>query len=103
MNNGATSKEHEMMHDPTAYLKQVGRVAPPPFLFTRIEARIRAQMDSRVPIGRLVAVFCGLALLLVVNGLLLRAERSAVPSGHSELPTLGTALGIHTSNHLYHE
>jgi len=103
MNDGATSKEHEMMHDPTAHLKQVGRVAPPPFLFTRIEARIRAQMEQQVPMGRLVAVLCGLALLLAMNGLVLHSGRPAAQPERSELPTLGTALGIHTSNQLYHE
>ncbi len=103
MSTPRTSKEHEMMNDPLEQLKQVGRVAPPPFLFTRIEARIRAQMEQQVPMGRLVAIFCGLALLLAVNGLALLGDRRQTQPQRSELPTLGTALGIHVSNQLYHE
>ncbi len=91
------------MKDPMEYLERIAPVAPPPFLFTRIEARIRTQMEQQVPMGRLVAIFCGLALLLAVNGLALRSERSEARAHASELPTLGTALGIHVSNQLYDE
>jgi hypothetical protein len=91
------------MKDPMEYLERIAPVAPPPFLFTRTEARIRTQMEQQVPMGRLVAIFCGLALLLAVNGLAMLGDRRETQPQRSELPTLGTALGIHVSNQLYHE
>jgi hypothetical protein len=85
------------------YLERIAPVAPPPFLFTRIEARIAAQLRDRVPVAQAVAVFCGLALLLVVNTWALRPATAAIEPNAQEAAVLGTSLGLSPSNQLYHE
>lgn len=82
---------------PEELLRRIARVAPPPFLFTRIEARL--ERGSRVPRARLVAVACGLVLLLVANAVVLMRS-----SGAESGPSLGDvagAMGMNASNQLY--
>ena len=63
---------------PEDLLKRIARVDPPPFLLTRIEARLSAAVQ--VPRGRLVAVACALAALLLVNAVVLEARREGAAS-----------------------
>jgi hypothetical protein len=79
-------------------LEQLGRVEridPPPFLFTRIEARL-AQYVA-VPRGRLVAVACGLTLLLLLNVAVLARG----PQNGSSLDGVVDGMGMNASNQLY--
>ncbi len=83
------------IHGPEDLLKRIARVDPPPFLLTRIEARLAAAVQ--VPRGRSVAVACALAALLVVNAVVLGGE--AVGSG--QLDEVVDAMGMNASNQLY--
>jgi len=76
-------------------LKRIARVDPPPFLFTRIEARLSATV--RVPRGRLVAMACALAALLLVNAVVLGGKEGR--SG--QLDEVADAMGMNASNQLY--
>lgn len=84
---------------PEDLLKRVARVDPPPFLFTRIEARLASGALMRVPRARLVAVACGLALLLLANvSVIMRASRAA--AGPS-LGDVAEGMGMNATNQLY--
>lgn len=91
----------EQMTDPEEILKRIGRVDPPPFLFTRIEARIAATVAGSMPIGRAVTLLCGLAVVLMLNALmLLPSERNAPREGRVDAaPT----MEFRFSNQIYHE
>lgn len=91
------------MTDPTENLRRIVRVEPPPFLYTRIEARITAKRPDRVPMAGSVAVLCGLALLLAVNTLALMPTGAEPDRARTETATLGHVLGIQPSNQLYHD
>jgi hypothetical protein len=80
---------------PDDLLKRIARVDPPPFLLTRIEARLAE--GKQVPRGRLVAVACALALLLLVN---LAVLTHGSGSG-SRLDEVAKGMGMNTSNQLY--
>ena len=80
---------------PEDLLRRIARVDPPPFLLTRIEAHLSAAVQ--VPRGRLVAVACALAALLLVNAVVLGGK-----SGDgSHLDELAEVMGLNASNQLY--
>ena len=80
-------------------LSKIGRVNPPPFLLTRIEARIESNKPNSVLRPRLaLAAVIMLVLINVVNvGMM---NRNA---NRQESNTLLSELKIQTSNQLYHE
>jgi hypothetical protein len=85
------------VNGPEALLERIARVDPPPFLFTRIEARLMEVVQ--VPRARIVVVACGLALLLLANAVVLtRASRA---TGASSLGDVAGAMGMNASNQLY--
>ena len=83
-----------------ALLKKVRRVEAPPFLQTRIQAKIRASAAERLPASWQWAGGLAFALLLFLNGIALRREKTAAqpPSG-----LMAESLEIQTSNQLYDE
>ena len=78
-------------------LARVERVDPPPFLFTRIEARLA--QGRIVPRARLVAIACALAVLLLANVAVL-TRASGTRSG-SSLGDVVDVMGMNASNQLY--
>jgi len=82
---------------PEELLKRIARVDPPPFLLTRIEARLSAAVQ--VPRGRLVAVACALALLLLANVAVIRQSKS--DNGGSAMGEVLDGMGLNASNQLY--
>jgi hypothetical protein len=75
-------------------LARVQRVDPPPFLLTRIEARLTAGMS--VPRSRLVLAGCALLVLLLVNVIVLaRSSRS------SDAGDVVEVMGMNATNQLY--
>ena len=84
-------------NEPEDLLKRIVRVDPPPFLFTRIEARLA--QGVQVPRMRLVAVACGLALLLLANVVVLKQGRS--DAGGASLGEVLDGMGINASNQIY--
>lgn len=78
-------------------LKRVQRVDPPPFLLTRIEARL---VDGpSVPRPRLVLAVCALVVLLVANVAVL--TRPQQPSNGEALGEVVNVMGMNTTNQLY--
>lgn len=80
---------------PEDLLKRIARVDPPPFLLTRIEARLAPAVQ--VPRGRLVAVACALAALLLVNAVVLGGKAGS----NGQLDEVADAMGMNASNQLY--
>lgn len=78
-------------------LRGVGPVDPPPFLFTRIEARLT--QGPIVPRGRLVAIACALAALLLANAVVL--TRASGTGNGSSLGDVVEVMGMNASNQLY--
>lgn len=82
-------------------LGRVQWVDPPPFLLTRIEARLTDAGSMTVPRFRLIAVTCGLAVLLFANVFVLSQSRSG--TGSSGLSEVIDVMGMNASNQLYHD
>ena len=80
-------------------LKQIRRVDPPPFLFTRIRAGIDALTNAPAPLKWKLA-FAGMAVLLIAlnAGILFRSGPSS-----SQLEQVANAMQLSGSNELYHE
>lgn len=83
--------------DALEVLGRIERVDPPPFLFTRIEARLA--QGAIVPRGRLVAIACVLAVLLLANAAVL--TRSSGTWSGSSLGDVVDVMGMNASNQLY--
>lgn len=81
-------------------LKQIRRVDPPPFLFTRIRAGIDAMANAPAPLKWKLA-FAGAAVLLIVlnTGILFRSGSSS----SSQIQQVANAMQLSGSNELYHE
>lgn len=82
-------------------LSNVGRVDPPPFLFTRIEARIVARNEERPSRSWVLATGMAIAFLLTVNSYFLL-------NGSNEMSTvaieqLASSLDLTAANQLYHD
>lgn len=80
-------------------LGRVERVDPPPFLFTRIEARIAHRRPVVAPRGWVAAAAAIAAIVLVMN---VFAIRNATRGRESDVAgNIAVAFGINTSNQLY--
>lgn len=81
-------------------LRKVRRVDAPPFLLTRIEAKIRAAEVERLSVAWQWAGALAFGLLIFLN-------LSAVKPGQTNQPDttsqLVESLNLHPSNQLYHE
>ena len=78
-------------------LKRVQRVEEPPFLFTRIQARLIH--EAPVPRTRFMLVACAMAVLLVANVTVI--IRSYASSGTAATAEMMDAMGIDASNQFY--
>jgi hypothetical protein len=83
-----------------ALLKKVRQVEAPPFMLTRIEAKLRAIEAERLPVSWQWAGALTFMLLVLFNVSAMRTERTASPDATSQLVE---SLQLHPSNQLYHE
>ncbi len=81
-------------------LQKVQRVDAPPFLLTRIEAKIRAAASERLPASWQWAAVLALGALLFIHVAVLKPEATAPLAGPEPLAKI---LDIQTSNQLYDE
>ncbi len=86
--------------NPDELLKRIGRVEPPPFLFTRIETRIAAREATIVPRPWLAIAGVIAAVMLVAN---LIALRNGLDLSHEVegLGSIAEQFGMSTSNQIY--
>jgi len=82
-------------------LEKVNRVEAPPFLFTRIEARIQAQLNEQLPIRWVWVSISTVLLLFVVNTLILRDSTQLSETSNSSAQHISEEMGMQTSNQLY--
>ena len=82
-------------------LEKVNRVEAPPFLFTRIEARIQAQLNEQLPIRWVWVSISTVLLLVVVNTLILRDSTQLSETSNSSVQHISEEMGMQTSNQLY--
>ena len=81
-------------------LGSVERVDPPPFLFTRIEARIAARAAAIVPRPWLALAGLVAAVMLAVNLIALRNGLDRSHEGEG-LGSIAEQFGMSTSNQIY--
>lgn len=82
-------------------LRNLKKVEPPDFLFTRIRERIRSLGEAPAPLRWKLAFAASAMLLLFLNlGILLRPEKNPRTS---QLNQVVRTLQLSTSNELYHE
>ena len=84
-------------------LGSVERVDPPPFLFTRIEARIAARTAALVPHGRMVLVGLSLSMLLVANAAMFWRNATSHATTQDPMDNVVSVMGLNASNQLYHD
>lgn len=82
-------------------LEKVNRVEAPPFLFTRIEARIQAQLNEQLPIRWVWVSLSTMLLLVVVNTLILVGNTQHSNASNSGIHHISEEMGMQTSNQLY--
>lgn len=83
-------------------LKRIQKVSAPPFLFTRIEAKLE-QHPSLVSKNWLWASSFGLLLLLCINGYFINQNFSSDYPNTESSQTIIEGMSIDFSNQLYHE
>jgi len=93
-------KEHDHMIEG---LENVQRVEAPPFLLTRIESRIETLESNRIPLRRVVAFGCMLAVVLGLNAYFLVDRLSAESLDSTSQVNLVEAMGLSNPNQLYYE
>ncbi|MCB0528926.1 MAG: hypothetical protein KDC65_10655 [Saprospiraceae bacterium] len=83
-------------------LRSVKKVETPPFLLTRINAKIAAQQAEALPSSWQWAGALAFGLMLLFNVMVVRANRQT-GSGQGSVETLAYDLQMTASNQLYHE
>ena len=83
-------------------LKKVRQVEVPPFVFTRIEARIEKQEQVEMPRQWAFGLSLACSILLVINiSFFINSNGNAV--AQTEGTNLLEAVGLESSNQLYYE
>ena len=95
---------NDMEKDPgTKLLNRIGQVDPPPFLFTRIEARISGRTGGAVPRRWVLVTGLSLAVLLAANTLAIQKRIQQVGPDREGVSDLASGMGLRTSNQFYNE
>jgi hypothetical protein len=84
-------------------LERIRRVDPPPFLFTRIEARIAYRQGSLPARSWVLVSTSVLVLLLAVNTFVMVGHPTDGRSFHSDIGQFAEGMGLQATNQLYHE
>ncbi|MBP9159701.1 MAG: hypothetical protein LKM36_08625 [Flavobacteriales bacterium] len=82
-------------------LGRIGMVDPPPFLLTRIEARIASVRAEKMPVTWAVGMVLTLLLLVTVNTVAYQKQASAGGHSTSDAQQLATDLSLSPSEQLY--
>ncbi|MFM1875278.1 MAG: hypothetical protein RL266_1015 [Bacteroidota bacterium] len=83
-------------------LEKVNRVEVPPFLFTRIEARIQSQLNEQLPVRWVWVSLSAVLFLVVINTLILQGNTQLPKSWNaSSVQYISEEMGIQTTNQLY--
>lgn len=89
-----------MSNEPLDILKEVRAVEAPPFLLTRIYARIEAQVPVKFRPAVGWSILAGFCVVLFLNLSVLKEHGTAGAASKSELQSFGF---LSNSNDLYHE
>ena len=81
-------------------LGSVERVDAPPFLFTRIEARIAARQEERPSRSWVLATSMAMVMLLAVNSYVLFSGSGNEKAG---VERIADGMNMGASNQLYHD
>lgn len=84
------------MKDSLNILEKVTEVETPPFLFTRIQAKIQAQLAEKLSRRQMILYSAGLIVFVVINIAALKMGKQSAPSGN-----LVSEMGLSTSHQLY--
>ena len=82
-------------------LGRVGRVDPPPFLLTRIEARIAAAHAETLPVSWAVGMAMTLLLIMTINASAYQHQTGPSDHSTSDMQQLATDLSLSPSQQLY--
>ena len=82
-------------------LGRIGKVDPPPFLLTRIEARIANVRKEKMPVTWAVGLALTLLLMVTVNVAVYHHRTSAGVHSGNDVQQLATDLSLSPSEHLY--
>ncbi|MBP6313202.1 MAG: hypothetical protein WAR83_01620 [Flavobacteriales bacterium] len=84
-------------------LQRIEKLDPPPFLRTRIDARIETSTAETPTRSWVLAGITTMALVLLINTVTLFGNRTTSNSSNDPLSELSRGMGMATSNQLYHE
>ncbi len=82
-------------------LGRIQKVAPPPFLLTRIEARIAASRAERLPTGWAVSLAFSLLVLLTANTVAYQRSQGAGSHAGNDIQQLAGDLSLSPSEQFY--
>ena len=84
-------------------LKNVARVEAPPFLKTRIDARIQQLAEDSISSAWVWGFAATVALLVVVNGTILLRGSGSDASSFDVASSITSSMGINNLNQLYND
>lgn len=89
-----------MLENELNKLKNIEKVEPSPFIFTRIESRIEGEAFQRVSLRQLIPMSIGFCILFSIN--VFTISNKAKNSSLSEVEVISDFIG-ESSNQLYNE
>ena len=91
------------MSDEFDPLRKVQKVEAPPFLFTRIEAKILRKQEEWVPVKWVMGTSMALVLLAIFNLSVLSNRIQINSSNYDAAEAVATSMQLLDSNQLYNE
>ena len=99
--NGVQVNTKMMEMNELELLGRIQPVDPPPFLLTRIEARISAERVERMPASWGIGLALGMLLLVTVNSVAYQNRTGNKSSASSDVEQLAGDLSLSPSEQLY--
>ena len=84
-------------------LQKIERVDAPPFLLTRIEAKIQAIKADKVSMSWLVSASAAVVALIAFNVSLLTSTSKSQTGNSAEIENVVAGMNLDSSNQLYHD
>jgi len=84
-------------------LKKIQKVEAPPFLFTRIEQKVKNLDSDHIPFRWVLSTSLSLCILLILNINLLSTSIQATNTSNNDLELILEDMQLNTSNQLYYE